>query len=367
MMQRLSPPLLAGCAACLTLLAALTPTAPHAEAELFRATEATRWAGTLPLPARFWKTPDALVEPASGDAQPAADAAPEAPAEASPEAHSEAHSEANAGTHGATPPDAHGEAAGAHGGAVPPASHSSSEGEKSFSGKDLTGPRALPLVTIGGTPVQRHVDMIAKAEEDSTPMALRQRGMDQVLMRRISLTPFAHNPRHGPADARVQVVVLEDLGCESCWPAMTTINTTLQDYASSTQVVWIHTPSQRLQPTNMAAFYGKVAAKNAKFWEYRAAVLENKPKTSALYFELLAKLGLDPRDIRETMRTDARRFYREMDADTLTARTFGFDTPPMVLVNGIVVGHDGLPLDLLNDVLAYVHARIARGLNEPPR
>jgi protein-disulfide isomerase len=323
--------------------------AVHAEPELFPTTEARPW--QPPAAVSRWLT----NRPAPADVEPAAGQAESGDSGAN--THNEGgHDEGGHGDggHGESNGDAHGEA-------------SKSKHGKSASGKDLDGPQPLPEVRIGGELVLRHVDAVADAELSSTPINLQQRGIAQLLMRRIGITPFAHNPRRGRPDAPVQVVLMEDLNCTACWPAMMQIDVALQDYASTTQVIWVHTPSEQLQPTNMAAFYAKAAAKMGKFWDYRANLLTAKPKDTQNYFDLLTQLGIDPRTTRQIMLTDARRFYREIDADTQLVRNFGFNHPPMVLVNGIVVGKDGLPLDLLPDVLAYVHNRIAHGLIEPPK
>jgi type I restriction enzyme R subunit len=75
---------------------------------------------------------------------------------------------------------------------------------------------------------------------------------------------------------------------------------------------------------------------------------------------------LKERAVRQIMIWDARRFYRELDADQLLARHFALSTPPIFLVNGIQVGGtNGLPLTLLRDVIIYVQNRLNAELEEP--
>lgn len=224
---------------------------------------------------------------------------------------------------------------------------------------------AFPTVTIGGKQVVTHAMQVADDVSASTPVGLRERGMDEVLNHRANIVPYAHNPIKGSVDAPIQVVLFEDLSCATCLPTLGKIDAALADYASKTQVIHVHTPSKNFQDTNLPAFYGKVAQRQGKFWEYRAALIAANAVDDKVVFDLLLKTGSRERDVRALMVSDARRFYRELDADVTLARNFAVGKPPVVFVNGIRMGSGGLPLDKLGDVLTYVSQRISRGLPEP--
>ncbi|MBI1308255.1 MAG: hypothetical protein GC129_00155 [Proteobacteria bacterium] len=227
-------------------------------------------------------------------------------------------------------------------------------------------PPELPKVTIGGVPVITHEMQIAEAVSESTPQAFKQRGMDEFLAHRANIIPYAHDPSRGELDAPVQVVLFEDLSCGQCLPQMAAIDAKLADYTSQTHVVQVLAASARYQDTNLTAFYGKVAQRVGKFWDYRAKVIAGNLTDPDALFDLLVDTGVPARTVRSMMQSEARRFYRELDADSLLARTFAVGKPPVVYVNGIRVGEGGLPLDKLSDVLSYVTGRIAHGLPEPP-
>lgn len=248
-----------------------------------------------------------------------------------------------------------------------PAAHGKTEGQKSFSGKVIGAPPPLPTVTIGGKAVISLAESIAGDVKAVTPKTLGATFEKAALERRFSITPYAHSPWRGDQKAPVQIIQFVDLSCGQCMPELAKIDAALQDISGSIYVRHIHAPMERFQDTNMPAFYGKIADRAGFFWEYRANLIQHTPANADAMFEELVKSGVPVADARGMMLTEARRFYRELDADTLLARTFGVGRPPVVFVNGIRVGDNGIPLEKLPDVLHYVTGRIARGLPEPPK
>jgi hypothetical protein len=267
-----------------------------------------------------------------------------------------------------------------------PTATGTSEGQKSFSGKEIGAPPPLPSVTIGGKVVETKVSALAKLHAATTPVALQNPSYKFVLDRRVALTPYAHNPQQGQEQSanvlklnlipKVQVVELTDLACASCLNELAKLEPVLQDFSSSIVRTHIQASQGTQQDTNLPAFYGKVAARSGTFWAYRQALLSlagaqasggaeaTIPPDAAL--EALLATGLKERAVRQIMLSDARRFYRELDADQLLARHFALTNPPELLVNGIHLGGaNGLPLALLRDVLTYVQNRLHAQLEEP--
>ncbi len=253
------------------------------------------------------------------------------------------------------------------GGHGEPAAHGKTEGQKSFSGKVIGTPPPLPTVTIGGKAIISHAESIAGDVKAVTPKALSASFEKDALERRFSITPYAHSPYRGDPKAPIQIIQFVDLSCGQCMPELAKIDTALQDISASIYIRHIHAPMERFQDTNMPAFYGKIADRSGVFWAYRANLIQHNPATAEAMFDELVKSGVAMADARGMMLTEARRFYRELDADALLARTFGVGRPPVLFVNGIRVGDNGIPLDKLPDVLHYVNGRIERGLPEPPQ
>lgn len=304
----------------------------------------------------------ATIEPASGAAK------TEAPA--ATDAHGAPHGGAKAGSEGHNTPTATG----------------STEGVKSFSGKEIGAPPPLPSVTIGGKVVETKASALAKLHLATTPLALQNPNYKFVLDRRIALTPYAHNPQQGKEQAatvlslklipKIQVIELTDLACTSCLSELAKLEPVLQDFSSSVVRTHIQVAKGVQQDTNLPAFYGKVAARSGTFWAYRQALLtlagtQAAPDPAATIppdaaLNALLATGLKERAVRQIMLSDARRFYRELDADQLLARHFALSMPPELLVNGIHLGGStGLPLTLLRDVLTYVQNRLNAQLEEP--
>lgn len=258
-------------------------------------------------------------------------------------------------------------AAGGGGGHGEPAAHGKSEGQKSFSGKDLTAAPELPTVTIGGKTVVTYAKSIENDLKAAMPEAFAKSSDKDFLERRFNITPYAHSPARGDPKAPIVVYQFTDLSCGQCMPELAKIDAALQDISGSIYIRHIHAPMERFQDTNMPAFYGKIADRGGLFWEYRANLIHENPSTSDAMFDLLVKTGVPIAEARSMMLTEARRFYRQLDADALLARTFGVGRPPTVFVNGIRVGDGGIPLDKLPEVLSYVNARLERDLPEPPK
>ena len=161
------------------------------------------------------------------------------------------------------------------------------------------------------------------------------------------------------------MIELTDLACTPCLAQLTKLEPVLQDFSSSIVRTHIHVPAETRQDTNLPAFYGKVAARSGAFWAYRNALQKAAEITPDVALQALLSTGLKERAVRQLMLSDARRFYRELDADTTLARHFAISQPPVLLVNGIRLGHGGLSLDLLRDVLTYVQNRMNHGLEQP--
>lgn len=324
----------------LVLLATIWSAPVRAEAELFPSTEVTASYDVWGWVKGVWQ--DKMAKPAATEVALAEDFSGIEPASGGGEAKAEA---------------GHGE----------PAAHGKTEGQKSHTGKVLTAAPKLPTVMIGGKAIVTKAELNAKEVADTTPAGLKTGSLKDLLERRYYVTPYAHSPQRGDPAAKVKIIEFVDLSCGQCMPELAKIDAALQTTSSSVLVTHIHAPTTRFQDTNMPAFYGKIADKAGKFWVYRANLIQDKPVDANAIFDELVKSGMGIAEARSSMLNDARRFYRELDADSLLARSFGIGKPPVLFVNGIRVGESGIPLDKLQDVLEYVNARLERGLPEPPK
>ncbi|MCP5405345.1 MAG: thioredoxin domain-containing protein [Pseudomonadaceae bacterium] len=224
---------------------------------------------------------------------------------------------------------------------------------RSHTGKILTSTPTLPHVSTGAQQVITS-DMLFEQELlAATPEQLQTDASKHFLQTRLRFNPFSHNPAKGPDDALVTLIEMTDLSCVQCMDTLKKVDALLAAHPSKLRVVNIHTPVKQFNDVNMAAFYGKVAQRGGVFWEYRNALETLANPTPESYFDTLIAIGMDRLEARRLMQTEARRFYRELDADARLAGQLNVGNPPHVLVNGIHVGMNGLPLETLDDVVTY--------------
>ena len=109
----------------------------------------------------------------------------------------------------------------------------------------------------------------------------------------------------------------------------------------------------QFQDINLAAFYGKIAQRGGTFWKYREALITLEDPTPEKYFNTLLATGIDRALARRLLNTESRRMYRELDADANLARKLHIGEPPSFVVNTIMLGQQGVPLDNVAAVLTY--------------
>lgn len=225
--------------------------------------------------------------------------------------------------------------------------------KRSHTGKVLSAEPQFPLVTIGG---ERVITNIMKFEEDlatATPDTLNEGNEPRILRQRTKLITYAHNPVSGTATPRLSIVEFTDLACQPCMKTLEAVDKLMAEHPNDIRLVNVHTPLNRFNPVNLPAFYGKVAQRGGVFWEYRKALETVTDGTPEIYFDTLMKVGMNRTQARRLMQTEARRFYRELDADAVLTKQMGLHTPPHVYVNGIHLGQDFIKLEKLPDVVAY--------------
>ena len=147
----------------------------------------------------------------------------------------------------------------------------------------------------------------------------------------------ATGPSRGPADAPVVIVEFSDYQCPFCKRAEPTIEAVLAKYPTQVRLVYRNLPLDALHPNARNAAIASVCAdKQAKFWEYHAALFENQ---QALGEEDLAKyasnLGLDMTAFKACQASPEAADRVKLDADT--ARLAGITGTPAFFINGILI------------------------------
>lgn len=251
------------------------------------------------------------------------------------------------------------------------AAHGTDDGPEavktSHSGKQLNAKWEMPKVSIGTLTVETFASQVMTADKAIMPASLRDPASQAELGRRFKFTPYAHNPTRGPLDPVVTLVEFNDLACGQCRAAVSASDAGYFKDSGWVRQVSIHLPLTRYSDTNVMAFYGKVAQRAGKYWEYRQKLLEVGEKAGAEEaFAALRSIGIEEAQTRRWLVREARRFYRELDADASLGRALGLDNPPHFYVNGIHVGERGIARDKASDVVGWLIARHRYKLDQPP-
>jgi hypothetical protein len=223
----------------------------------------------------------------------------------------------------------------------------------SHTGKVLSAEPTFPDVKIGATPVITNRMQFEQELATATPDSLREGDEPRILRQRTKLITYAHNPSLGPADARLTMVEFTDMACQPCMKTLEAVDKLVAEHPNDIRLLNVHTPLNRFNPVNLPAFYGKVAQRGGVFWPYRKELETMADGTPEKYFDALMKVGMNRTQARRLMQTEARRFYRELDADAVLTKQMGLMTPPHVYVNGIHLGENFIKLEKLPDVVAY--------------
>jgi protein-disulfide isomerase len=227
------------------------------------------------------------------------------------------------------------------------------ETKKSFTGKVLSAEQAMPSISLGILKVETRKDLKTDAEAAFTPASLRKAETEELLKRRFHFTPYAHDAWRGNGNAPITLVEFSDLSCVACMDDLQKADELYDSNKDNLRYIQVYLPVDSSHQTNLAAFYGKVAQRGGKFWEFRKALFNVKESSPEAYFDALVSAGVSATDARRWLATEARRFYRELDADAQLARALGLDKPPHFFIDGIHVGDGGIPRAQLADVLTY--------------
>ena len=222
-----------------------------------------------------------------------------------------------------------------------------------------TAPPPPPSITIGGRDVMQVIREGAEGTTLAIPPELADDMTQYYISRRARLRPFTHNPITGENKNGVTVIELIDLGCIPCIEDLRQVHALLAPYMDRIQLIHMYAPTTESNPLQLSEFYGKVAQKNNKFWDYRERIMGLKNVQNGTYFNLLTQLGIDPLQIRRATVQQSRRFYKELDADAKLIKRSRIKESPIWFVNGIKVGSTGaLSIDKLPHLLDYEIDRI---------
>lgn len=208
-------------------------------------------------------------------------------------------------------------------------------------------------VYINGKPVVTRKDFAAHARKNM-PASLKDKRVQQIMQQRHKIRYYDHSPMSGGLEAPITILEMTDLSCVQCMDLIREVEKIRAKFSNDVRYVYVHLPLDVYNGSNPAAFYGRLAQYYGVFEDYRSSLLQLDDASENVYLQKLLEAGVGRREMRDVIRRQAREFYKQLDADTQLAKRYGVERPPAIFVNGIRVGGDnGLPVDLLEDLLKY--------------
>lgn len=148
------------------------------------------------------------------------------------------------------------------------------------------------------------------------------------------------DPRLGPVDAPIQLVVFSDFGCSGCREFAAIPQGLADRFPEDLKIVFKHLPTVETKAASIAA---QAAHRQGKFWEYH----------DALFSDAGTDLEVDLRRTASQVRLSLDRFTadlhdpstrRKVELDMALANDLGVDATPAVFLNGHRIRQVSLPL-----------------------
>ncbi|MFT7144298.1 MAG: protein-disulfide isomerase, partial [bacterium] len=206
--------------------------------------------------------------------------------------------------------------------------------------QSLMGAGRAPKIKIGGKEVLTNAEIKYHAFDDELPAELKSNRARLAIENRHRIQAWNHNAVRGPEGAPVTLLEITDFSCLYCQDLSKAVDKVYNDAAYKNKIrhIVMHVPVDKYNMTNAAAFYSRLAFDADRFWEYREKLYEASSISDNVFIDKLLSVGVEEKNLRRMTRENARRYYRELDADTKAARNMNETKPPVLYVNGIKMG-----------------------------
>jgi protein-disulfide isomerase len=165
----------------------------------------------------------------------------------------------------------------------------------------------------------------------------------------------------GPVDAAVTLELFADLQSPLTTPALNVAKAIRQRYPSAVRLQFRNFPLAFHPQAALAHEAAMAAARDGRFWEFAAAVLDHQGALSRQDLIALAgRVGLDEQRFADAIHDH--RYAARVDADLAAAARSEIRGSPVLLVNGRRI--DGVPD--LQTVAGYVEAELTKQTKRPP-
>lgn len=212
----------------------------------------------------------------------------------------------------------------------------------------------VPKITIAGQEVLTNDEIRTHVFDRDMPTSLKTNMVRLALENRRAIQVWEHDPKRGPDGAPVVILEITDLSCVYCQAQSKMVDDVFKTdrFKNKIQHIVMHLPLDAYNMTNSAAFYGRLAHDADVFWPYRESLYDSSDSTDNIYVEKLMNSGVDIKTLRQMSRENARRYFRELDADIKAVKKLSEMRPPAIYVNGIKLG-GGVPYDQIYDLIDY--------------
>lgn len=198
----------------------------------------------------------------------------------------------------------------------------------------------IPKITIGGHQVLTNEQLNHQTLDSDLPVQLQNDRARMAIENRRRIQVWNHTPLRGAEKAPVTLLEITDLSCLYCQDTSKKVDEIFEkeEFKGKIQHLVMYLPVDQYNFTNSAAFYSRLAFDAGYFWQYRKSLYDVSSATDNVFIDKLLNIGVAEKDIRRMTRKNARRYYRELDADIKSAKKLGEMRPPALYVNGIKIG-----------------------------
>jgi protein-disulfide isomerase len=144
------------------------------------------------------------------------------------------------------------------------------------------------------------------------------------------------SPRHGAADAPIQIVEFSDFQCPYCSQAAETVRQVEEKYGDKVSVVYRHFPLPIHQQATRAAEASQCANDQDKFWPFHDKLFaDQKAWTDADLSGFATDLGLDQATFDQCLKD--RKHGETVEDDVADGKRAGMGGTPVFYINGVVL------------------------------
>lgn len=162
---------------------------------------------------------------------------------------------------------------------------------------------------------------------------------------------------HGPDDAPIQVVAMQDITCDYCPDIMPDLIQLMETYPGKIKFIHHYYPAAEYHATQEIAEALYCAQDQAKFWDYLVQTPNLEEYSVEAYSTLAASIGMEKTQFAQCIESD--KYINQVleDAEEAENLDVGYSGTPLVYINGRVIT-DCLHLDkykeIVEEELAYL-------------